>query len=106
MTIRMRVAAIGLLAVMQAATAAEPRGFLETVRRHSTRASTVPDNGDVNPYAVIVAPVSAGRIHQGDVLIDNFNNISNLQGTGTTIVDYDPSTRKTTLFAKLPQHVP
>jgi hypothetical protein len=102
----MRVAALGFLALVQGIAVAGERGFLETVRRHSTRTSTVADNGDLNPYAVIVAPVSAGRIHQGDVLIDNFNNISNLQGTGTTIVDYDPSTRKTTLFAKLPQHVP
>ncbi|MGO9445774.1 MAG: hypothetical protein ACLPXB_13490, partial [Thiobacillaceae bacterium] len=35
--------------------------------------------------------------------VDNFNNISNLQGTGTTIVDYRPSTKETLLFAKLPQ---
>jgi hypothetical protein len=37
------------------------------------------------------------------VLVDNFNNLSNLQGTGTTIVDYRPSTKQTMLFAKLPQ---
>jgi hypothetical protein len=102
-----------LAAVMMAATisprrllAQEPRSYLETVHRHATRASTIADNGDTNPYAIVVAPVSAGRIHQGDILVDNFNNLSNLQGTGTTIVDYDPSTRKTTLFAKLPQHLP
>ena len=58
------------------------------------------------PYAVVVAPASAGKIQKGDVLVDNFNNISNLQGTGGTIVDYNPSTRSTTLFAKLPQNLP
>src|SRR6202034_4950523 len=47
---------------------------------------------------------SAGRIQQGDVLVDNFNNLSNLQGTGTTIVDFNPTTRKTFTFAKLPQN--
>jgi hypothetical protein len=95
-----------LLAVtVTAVKAGEPQGFLQTVRRHITRTSTVTDNGDLNPYAIIVAPVSAGRIQQGDVLVDNFNNLSNLQGTGTTIVDYSPSTKKTTLFAKLPQHL-
>jgi hypothetical protein len=94
--------------VMLAASlrADEPRGYLQTIRRHQTRASTVADNGDTNPYAVIIAPVSLGKIHQGDILVDNFNDLSNLQGTGTTIVDYDPSTRKVTLFAKLPQHLP
>ena len=87
------------------AQAGEPQSFLQTVRRHVTRASAVADNGDLNPYAIMVAPVAAGRIQKGDVLIDDFNNLSNLQGTGTTIVDYNPSTKKTTLFAKLPQHL-
>ena len=59
----------------------------------------------LNPYAIIVAPVSAGKIQQGDVLVDNFNNLSNLQGTGTTIVDFNPATKKLTTFAKLPQRL-
>jgi hypothetical protein len=83
-----------------------PQGLLETIHKHVTQTSTVTDNGDLNPYAVVVAPVSAGKVQIGDVLVDNFNNISNLQGTGTTIVDYNPSTRKATLFAKLPQNLP
>jgi hypothetical protein len=99
---------IGLLATVipaQALLAGEPRGLLETVHHHVTCTSTIADNGDTNPYALVVAPISAGRIHQGDILVDNFNNLSNLQGTGTTIVDYNPSTKQTTLFAKLPQHL-
>jgi hypothetical protein len=84
-------------------SAAEPQGLLETIHRHMTLTSSVTDNGDLNPYAVVIAPVSAGKIEKGDVLVDNFNNISNLQGTGTTIVNYRPSTKQTTLFAKLPQ---
>lgn len=98
----------GLLAWGMAAhpAAADPQGLLETVHRHVTRASTVTDNGDLNPYAIVVAPVSAGKIQKDDVLVDNFNNISNLQGTGTTIVDYNPATRKITLIAKLPQRLP
>ena len=63
------------------------------------------DNGDLNPYAVVVSPVTAGKIHKDDVLVDNFNNISNLQGTGTTIVGFRPGTRDTYLFAKLPQNL-
>ncbi len=81
------------------------QGLLEMIHKHVTRTSTVTDNGDLNPYAVVVAPVSAGKIQKDDVLVDNFNNLSNLQGTGTTIVDYNPSTKKTTLFAKLPQNL-
>jgi hypothetical protein len=88
------------------ASRAEPAGFLETVKRHVTVTSTVAGNGDQNPYAVVVAPVSAGTIQQGDILVDNFNNASNLQGLGTTIVDVNPETKQTKLFAALPRHLP
>lgn len=94
-----------LAALAGSALADAPQGLLETIHKHITRTSTVTDNGDLNPYAVIVAPVSAGRIQKDDVLVDNFNNLSNLQGTGTTIVDYNPVTRKTFTFAKLPQNL-
>jgi hypothetical protein len=93
-----------VFATSTAPAAAEQRGLLEALHKHTLLTSTVADNGDLNPYAVIVAPVSAGRIQKDDVLVDNFNNVSNLQGTGTTIVDYNPTTKKTALFAKLPQH--
>lgn len=98
--------AFGMALLATSLHAAEPRTFLETVRRHRNLTSTVPENGDVNPYAVVVAPVSAGRITQGDVLVGNFNNLSNLQGTGTTIVQYNPASKATTLFAKIPQNLP
>jgi hypothetical protein len=110
---RRRLAKRGLLALgalvwlsVPPVQADGPSGLLETIHRHRTLTTTVTDNGDLNPYAVVVAPVSAGRIQKDDVLVDNFNNISNLQGTGGTIVDYNPSTKKTTLFAKLPQNLP
>ncbi|HXC88518.1 MAG TPA: hypothetical protein VNV18_00005 [Stellaceae bacterium] len=101
-------AAAAVLASLLAAGAAEAAtapGLLADIHRHVTRTTTVTTNGDLNPYAVIVAPVSAGKIQQGDVLVDNFNNISNLQGTGTTIVDYNPATKKTSLIVKLPQQL-
>src|SRR5215831_10215928 len=61
--------------------------------------STVPANGDVNPYGVAVVPSSHGALHQGDVLVSNFNNSSNAQGTGTTIVDDSGGT--VTQFAQI-----
>ena len=97
-----RTACLAFL-VLASSAQAEPIGFLETVHRHATLTSTVTDNGDLNPYAVVVAPVSAGKFQKDDVLVDNFNNISNLQGTGTTIVGFRPSTRDTYLFARQPQ---
>jgi len=98
--------AFAVTALPNAARADAPQGLLETIHKHMLQTSTVTDNGDLNPYAVVVAPVSAGKIQKDDVLVDNFNNLSNLQGTGTTIVDYNPATKQTTLFARLPPTVP
>jgi hypothetical protein len=52
--------------------------------------STVPPNGDINPYGVAVVPHSSGKLVRGHILVSNFNNSQNLQGTGTTIVDIAP----------------
>ncbi|MGF6811027.1 hypothetical protein OKW30_006219 [Paraburkholderia sp. Clong3] len=94
----------GAAALTMAASAqAEPQGFLETIKHHTTLINTVPDNGDQNPYALVVAPVSAGTVKKGDVLVGNFNNSTNLQGTGSTIIDYHPDTRQMTVFATVPR---
>ena len=56
--------------------------------------STVPSNGDVNPYGVALVPAGfakGGVLHPNDVLVSNFNNSANLQGTGTTIVATSPN---------------
>ncbi len=56
--------------------------------------STIPANGDVNPYGVAFVPEGfhgGGTIAAHDVLVSNFNNAANLQGTGTTIVKLTPT---------------
>jgi hypothetical protein len=55
--------------------------------------STVPENGDVNPYGIVVVPVTSGSLVGGDTLISNFNNGENLQGTGSTLVQLNGSGR-------------
>jgi hypothetical protein len=75
-------------------------GFLGPLKTVCVVASTVPANGDVNPYGVAVVPRSVGHLVAGDVLVSNFNNSGNLQGTGTTIVQVSPS-GGSTLFADL-----
>jgi hypothetical protein len=105
-TSTLALAALALTSVGGSALAQENRAFLEGVRKHTTLTTTVPENGDQNPYAIVVAPVSIGKIQKDDVLIDNFNDLTNLQGLGTTIVDYNPTTKQTTLFAQVPRHLP
>jgi SMP-30/Gluconolactonase/LRE-like region len=56
----------------------------------TTIASTVPANGDINPYGIFVAPSTVGNLVKGNLLISNFNAASNEQGTGTTIMQISP----------------
>ncbi len=61
---------------------------------HAVNSSTIPANGDVNPYGVAFVPAgfpAGGAIAAGDVLVSNFNNSANIQGTGTSIVQLRPS---------------
>ena len=89
-----------------AAHATDEGGYLGSIRRHSLITSTVPSNGDQNPYAVVVSPVTSGKLRQGAVMVDNFNDKNNLQGLGTTIVSIDPKTKDLALFAAIPRHLP
>jgi hypothetical protein len=69
----------------------------------SVVASTVPANGDVNPYGLVVVPRSTGSLVEGNLLVSNFNNSANLQGTGTTIVQIAPD-GTVSLFAQIDAH--
>ena len=56
-------------------------------------ASTIPGNGDLNPYGVAFVPPgfpAGGMVSPGNILVSNFNSSANLQGTGSTIVDITP----------------
>ncbi len=65
-----------------------------------TIASTVPSNGDVNPYGIARVPRTTGLLVKGNILVSNFNNSANLQGTGTTIVQITPN-GTVSLFAQI-----
>lgn len=87
--------------------AASPGTFVGPLTHNTTVASTVPGNGDVNPYGVAVVPVSRGKLVAGDVLVSNFNNAPTAaapggqQSTGTTLVQVSPGGART-LFARIP----
>ena len=53
------------LLILSAAPVARGRACSKPSTITSTLTSTVPDNGDLNPYAVVVAPVSAGQNPEG-----------------------------------------
>ncbi len=79
-----------LSALVASAQAAADNSFIGQLHSIRQIASTVPANGDVNPYGVAVVPTTTGALVQGDVLVSNFNNSKNLQGTGTTIDQITP----------------
>jgi hypothetical protein len=89
-----------VLALMPCLVGADGGAFLDQFRNNTLIASTVPANGDVNPYGVAVIPATSGRLVKDNVLVSNFNNKGNLQGTGTTIVQISPKGTQT-LFAKI-----
>jgi len=86
-------------ATTQGAHASSTAGaFVSTLHSIATIGSTVPANGDTNPYGLAVVPTSVGSLTAGDYLVSNFNAKSNNQGTGTTIVQLTPG-GKQSLFA-------
>lgn len=75
--------------------------------------STIPANGDVNPYGTAFVPLLAENkpqilaksvLQPGDLLVSNFNNIQNLQGTGTTIVRIGAHGSQTLFFQSSSQY--
>jgi hypothetical protein len=100
------LSAVCLAAISAASALASAGRFLGPLHKVHTIGSTVPANGDVNPYGVAVAPVSSGKLVAGDVLVSNFNDKGNQQGTGKTIVEVSRRGRER-VFAKLnPRKLP
>lgn len=54
--------------------------------------------GEQNPYGLDVAKSDAGPIKTGDLVICNFNNSANVQGTGSTILALHPVVGSTPTF--------
>jgi hypothetical protein len=85
------LAAASLLAVSGVALA-DRGAFSGPFNTVTPVTSTVPPNGDINPYGIVVVPRSVGQLVAGQLLISNFNNSANAQGTGTTIDEISPAT--------------
>ncbi|HLJ49159.1 MAG TPA: hypothetical protein VKU01_24255 [Bryobacteraceae bacterium] len=89
------LAAVATLALIQPAIASDDgdRGSIlsQLGSAKMTAVSTVPANGDQNPYGVAFVPdgFPGGTLHTNDILVSNFNDKSNVQGTGSTIVRID-----------------
>ncbi len=83
--------------VMLVLVGAQQLAFAQSI---TVIASTVPANGDLNPYGIARVPRTTGALVAGNILVSNFNSSANLQGTGTTIVQISPD-GNVTLFAAI-----
>lgn len=101
-----RALAVGLaMAAAAAPASAAPMPFLDHFSITSVISSAVPQQGpaagDQNPYGVALVGHTMGDLVRGDVLVSNFNNAANHQGTGSSIVEISPSGHHR-VFAVLP----
>ena len=83
-----------------ATSGASQAAFIAPLKAIKTVSSTVPANGDINPYGIVVVPTTTGKLVAGNLLVSNFNDKANDQGTGTTI-DQITTAGKSSLFAKI-----
>ena len=63
--------------------------ILKQLTSERTIGSTIVD-GQLNPYGLDIAKTTAGKVTKGDLVICNFNNPQNIQGTGTTLLRLHP----------------
>lgn len=82
------------------AWAGDGKSILNQLKNISQLSSTVPSNGDINPYGLVRVPRTVGNLQEGHYLVSNFNASSNEQGTGTTIVEVSPGGTMS-LFAQI-----
>jgi hypothetical protein len=54
--------------------------ILNKLKTIKTVSSTVPSNGDINPYGLVRVPRTIGNLQEGHYLVSNFNASSNFQG--------------------------
>ncbi len=93
-------AAVVFSFVAAAGAAAKAGTYLSSLHSLKTIGSTVPPNGDLNPYGIAIVPRTVGTLTAGDFLVSNFNARSNEQGTGSTIVQISPG-GKLSVFAQI-----
>jgi len=110
-TMMTAVALIGVVASTALAHGSKPskafiNNFSTVTQGAASAPATGPEAGDQNPYGVAVIPRTVGKLVKGNILVSNFNNAGtpptgNLQGTGTSIVQYSPDVQTQSNFAEI-----
>lgn len=76
----------------------DSRSDLANLNTTTTIGSTIdPVTQQDNPYGLDIAPISAGKLTAGDLVVCNFNNSAGIEGQGTSIVALHPTAGSTPL---------
>jgi hypothetical protein len=71
-------AALMCVMLLPASALAFNFSFVGSLHTVTEVGSTVPANGDKNPYGIVTVPRSVGSLVRGELLISNFNDKENL----------------------------
>jgi hypothetical protein len=107
-----RIAVLAVLAVLGAGTAvtavtatssaapahgAVATGGIGTVP-DKTVASVIAPDGDRDPFGIAIVPLTMGKLTAGNLLVAEFGDRQGAAGAGTTILQVNPATGKTSVF--------
>ena len=100
---------LALLFLLPAGTAlagddGDNQAILPALKTNTTLASTIPANGDLNPYGVAQVKRTTGNLRAGHVLVSNFNDKGNFQGA-RRLLTLGPMARVSSLIS-IPRHSP
>jgi len=63
-----------------------------------TVASVIAPDGDRDPFGIAIVPLTMGKLTAGNLLVAEFGNQHGTAAAGTTILQVNPATGKTSVF--------
>ena len=96
-------AAVAAVAAVTATSSAAPAyGTVATggigTAPDKTVASLVAPDGDRDPFGIAIVPLTMGKLTAGNLLVAEFGDKHGTAGAGTTILQVNPATGKTSVF--------
>jgi len=91
------VAAVTATSSAAPASAAVATGGIGTAA-DKTVASLIAPDGDRDPFGIAIVPLTMGKLTAGNLLVAEFGNQHGTAAAGTTILQVNPATGKTSVF--------
>ena len=91
------VAAVTAMSSAAPAYGAVATGGIGTAQ-DKTVASVIAPDGDRDPFGIAIVPLTMGKLTAGNLLVAEFGDKQGAPGAGTTILQVNPATGKTSVF--------